>query len=194
MTAQGVTMTDDQLIDPVEIQNRRPDRDHVFRNLIIHESIVKLNEIVDNQPSSPKDDEYWDRLKRRMASFESALVSISKAIDKRDLIEIRKSICKSEIALHDFAHVSSLPLERDMEEVTQALLTQFCTNDYDLDATVDHYNDQGIETYLTKDESTGYSIVRSSKSQTAADGKIYSKGDRLRSVFYRKPEFHSPFK
>jgi hypothetical protein len=187
-------MTDDTLIDPVEVQNDRPDRDHLFKDLSIHDRILKLNHIAGNKPTPPARDDYWKRLQSRKAAIEDELTRVTKAIDQGDRHALRESLCKAEVALHNLAYVGNLPLERDMVEVTDALLTQFCTSDFDVEATVDHYREQGIETYLTKDEESGYTIVRSSKFQGDASGKAYRKGALLKSVFYRKPEFNTPFK
>lgn len=187
-------MTGDNLIDPVEVQNARPDRNHLFKGLSIHDRILKLNHIAGNKPTPPARDDYWKRLQHRKDAILDELTRVSKAIEQRDRYTLRESLCKAEVALHNLSYVGNLPLQRDMVEVTDALLTQFCTSDFDVEATVDHYRQRGIETYLTKDDETGYTIVRSSKFQGDASGKAYRTGALLKSVFYRKPEFNTQFR
>lgn len=187
-------MTDDNLIDPVEVQNSRPDRKHLFKGLTIHQRILKLNYIAGNKPTPLTRDDYWKRLESRKNALLDEVERISKAIQEKDRLALRESVCKAEVALHNLSYVGKLPLERDMVEVTDALLTQFCTSDFDVTATVDYYRERGIETYLTKDEKTGYTIVRSSKFQADISGQAYRTGQLLKSVFYRKPEFNIQFK
>lgn len=187
-------MINDHHIDPLEIQNTRPDRDHIFRGLSVYQRLDKLNGISGEKPKRLSDKTRWAVLKKHRDRLQAEIESLSAALNDCNQDALRHAICGSETILHELAHVGNVPIQRDMEKTTDALLTRLCMDDYDLNATVEHYLDLGLKVHVETDPVHGYRIVRSTEHQVDNLKNVYAEGQLLSSKFYRDPEFTTFFK
>ena len=177
-------------LDPMEIQNARPDRDHIFRELSVHQRIAELTRISESQPYPSTDKDRWDKLKAHHRSLQMKLNALSEALDARNSDTLRLGVCNLEVAIGALSYLADLSIEKDLITATDALVTQFCTEGYDLDATLEHYQDLGLYTYTTMDTVSGYVTVYSKTLQKDRHGTTYSEHQILKSVFYREPRFN----
>lgn len=187
-------MIDDYYMDPLEIQNNRHDRQHIFRGLTVYQRVVKINDIDRAALGTLSNDERWESLELYRDNLQAELDAVSASLKARDSGALRRNACNVEVALHSLAYVGKLPLERDMLKTTDVLLTQFCMHDYDVEATTDHYRELGLNVYVTQDPTTEYRTVRSNSHQTDIEGRVYVKDQALKSMFYHDVEFNPTFK
>lgn len=180
-------------IDPLKIAEQRPDRDHLFRGLSVHHRILKLCEIGQIDQPRPNQDTYWQNLRVRFQQLQDMLGVAIEDLDERNVHALKSNLCEIETLVHETFYASRVSYMTNMAEWTESLLTKFCTSDYDLEATLNHYAELGVEAEYIDDEDTGYHVVLSSKDQTV-EGVTYPKGKILPSVFFRDASFHPQFR
>lgn len=104
-----------------------------------------------------------------------------------NLNDVRDALCDIMVFALGAYHFMGIDADRDMESVVSAVLTRFCANQEQFDATVEHYDAHGVDFEVYGE--FPYVYLKSAKDQGNGE---YPKGKFLKSVGYRQPTFYNP--
>lgn len=109
------------------------------------------------------------------------------AIQARDIVKVRDSLCDIMVFALGGFHIAGFDADADMEAVLDGVMTRFCRDQEELDATVAHWADKGVQHVYTEGVFPRM-CVKVSFDQVSNTGERFPRGKFLKSVGYKEPK------
>lgn len=151
--------------------------------------VKNINNNAGNFPRNPSDEGYWKALKRQAEITQLELNEVFAAIEEKNLEKLRDAV--GDVAVTDFglAHIGSLPLDEDANEIADCLLTRFCKDGEHAELTQKEYAEISVKTKVRYSEESGVYVVLSAEDQTGDNGEFYPEGKFLKASGFKQPTF-----
>lgn len=145
--------------------------------------VVVFNQAIGNE-AGDKQNIDWDLLEREVNMIQSEVDELNEAIKNKDANGVRDALCD----IHVFAYGTHFKLgynaDEDMNTVIDALYSRFCRIPEDLQATIDHHKQRGVDSVTIHGEYPFVYIKSAGDYPDAPSGKF------LKSVNYCEPKFN----
>jgi hypothetical protein len=149
------------------------------------DAVASLNVAFGNNAGDPLNPN-WDRLKSQAENILDEYNELMQdGIEAKNMTEVRDAICDILVFTLGLAHMAGVPVVEDMAEVDRSNRSKFCANPGQLLATIDKYNQLGVEVVV--DGSYPMKRVKSAKAQVDVKGNNYPNGKMLKSVSFIEP-------
>lgn len=145
--------------------------------------VVVFNQAIGNE-AGDKQNIDWDLLEREVNMIQSEVDELNEAIKNKDSNGVRDALCD----IHVFAYGTHFKLgynaDEDMDTVIDALYSRFCMIPEDLQATIEHHKQRGVDSVTIHGEYPFVYIKSAGDYPDAPSGKF------LKSVNYCEPKFN----
>lgn len=153
--------------------------------------VAAMNTAFNNPKGDPHNVD-WARLKSQVENIRRELKETLDAIEARDLEQTRDGLCDIQVFAMGGQHFIGVDGDADMAAVVEGVMTRFCRNQEELDATMAKYDALGV-TYYGEGAFPTY-CLKSARDQTdqgdeGGNGDEYPKGKFLKSVGYKTAVF-----
>lgn len=145
--------------------------------------VVVFNQAIGNEAGDRQNID-WELLEREVAMIQSEVDELNEAIKNKDIKGVRDALCD----IHVFAYGTHFKLgynaDEDMNIVIDALYSRFCMIPEDLQATIEHHKQRGVDSVTIHGEYPFVYIKSAGDYPDAPSGKF------LKSVNYCEPKFN----
>lgn len=145
--------------------------------------VVVFNQAIGNE-AGDKQNVDWELLEREAKMIQSEVDELNKAIKNKDSNGVRDALCD----IHVFAYGTHFKLgynaDEDMNTVIDALYSRFCMIPEDLQETIEHHKQRGVDSVTIHGEYPFVYIKSAGDYPDAPSGKF------LKSVSYCEPKFN----
>lgn len=144
--------------------------------------VVVFNQAIGNE-AGDKQNIDWDLLEREVAMIQSEVDELKQAIKERDINEVRDALCDIHVFAYGTHHKIGYNADADMHKVISSLYSRFCETKDDLQATIEHHKQRGVDSVTIHGEYP-FAYIKS-----AGDYPDAPKGKFLKSINYSEPRF-----
>ena len=145
--------------------------------------VALFNEAIGNEKGN-KTNIDWNMLFREADMIESELIELRRAIANKDMEEVRDALCDIHVFAYGTHHKIGWDADKDMNSVIEALYSRFCKTEEQLESSIKHYQDVGVERMSVHGEFPFKYIKSEGNYPDAPKGKF------LKSIYYKKQEFN----
>ncbi|MCZ2128573.1 MAG: nucleoside triphosphate pyrophosphohydrolase family protein [Anaerolineales bacterium] len=145
--------------------------------------VVVFNQAIGNE-AGDKQNIDWDLLTREADMIQSEVDELRKAIKNKDANGVRDALCDIHVFAYGTHHKMGYNADADMNIVIDALYSRFCMIPEDLQATIEHHKQRGVDS-VTIHGKYPFAYIKS-----AGDYPDAPTGKFLKSVNYCEPEFN----
>jgi hypothetical protein len=135
---------------------------------------------------TPYNETAWARLESQCKNIKSELKELYDAINARDVLAIRDALCDINVFSLGAHHFMGYDANRDMQSVIDGVMTRFCKDEVELEATKTKYDALGVR-YVVEGVFPTV-CLKSSEDQLMPE---YPKGKFLKSAGYSQPVFYA---
>ncbi|MFH2134057.1 MAG: nucleoside triphosphate pyrophosphohydrolase family protein [Pseudomonadota bacterium] len=146
--------------------------------------VSDMNTAFGNQKGDPVNID-WHRLEKQCKNILGEYKELLEALEARDLDGVRDALCDINVFSLGAHHFMGIDADADMDAVVDGVLTRFCKDEADLEATKVKYNALGVEYYV--EGGYPYVCLKSSKDQDDINGEHFPKGKFLKSASFNEP-------
>lgn len=150
------------------------------------QQVSEMNTAFGNPKGNPTSID-WERLTKQCRNILDEYSELMVALEMRNLDEVRDALCDINVFSLGAHHFIGANADDDMTAVVEGVLTRFCQNQADLDATLDKYTSLGVLVYTEGEFPTV--CLKSAHDQKDINGENYPKGKFLKSVSYATTVF-----
>lgn len=143
--------------------------------------VSEMNEAFGNPKGDPNNID-WDRFEAQCKNVLDEYNELMEAIKAKDLDKARDALCDIQVFTNGGQHFLGVDGDEDMTAVLDGVMTRFCKDQEELDATIAKWTGKGLEVYV--EGSFPRMIVKSAKDQPDAP-----KGKFLKSTGYTDTVF-----
>lgn len=145
--------------------------------------VAEMNEAFGNLKGDPKNVD-WDRLEAQCKNIQDEYNELLEALESRNLDKVRDALCDIQVFAMGGQHFLGVDGDEDMAAVVDGVMTRFCKNQEELDATVAKWEGKGLEVY-TEGEFPRM-IVKSAKDQLDAPKNKFLKSTGYTDTIFRQ--------
>lgn len=146
--------------------------------------VSKMNVAFGNPKGDPNNID-WYRLEKQCKNILGEYKELLEALEAKNLDGVRDALCDINVFSLGAHHFMGIDVEADMDAVIDALMTRFCKDAVDLDATKAKYDALGIEYYV--EGAFPCVCLKSAKDQDDIHGEHFPKGKFLKSASFSQP-------
>lgn len=129
----------------------------------------------------------WERLEKQCRNILDEYNELMEALAERSLDEVRDALCDINVFSLGAHHFMGIDANEDMDAVIDGVLTRFCQNKEDFDATCAKYDALDVDYYVEGEYPNV--CLKSVYDQVDKNGENYPKGKFLKSVSYAQTVF-----
>jgi len=149
-----------------------------------YEKVVIFNKAIGNNARKKNETITWELLEKESKMIQSEVDELNEAIKNKDINGVKDALCD----IHVFAYGTHFKLgynaDEDMNTVIDALYSRFCKTPEDLQATIEHHKQRGVDSVTVHGEYPFVYIKSAGDYPDAPTGKF------LKSVNYCEPKFN----
>lgn len=151
--------------------------------------VSRMNVAFNNPKGDPKTLD-WLRLRKQCTNIVGEYQELMKALDEQNVEEIRDALCDIHVFAYGAHHFMGYDADKDMRAVVEGVMTRFCRDKEELEATVTKYVRLGIEPgNLRVEGEFPQKCVKVNADCTDQGNEFYAAGKFLKSVGYRTTVF-----
>lgn len=146
--------------------------------------VVVFNKAIGNKARKKNKEINWELLEKESKMIQSEVDELNKAIKNKDIDGVRDALCDIHVFAYGTHHKIGYNANVDMGIVIDALYSRFCKTPEDLQATIEHHKQRGVDS-VTIHGKYPFAYIKS-----AGDYPDAPTGKFLKSVNYCEPEFN----
>ena len=148
--------------------------------------VKNMNTAFGNAEGDPKNIN-WERLENQVRNIHDEYDETTTALAARNLEQVRDGLCDIIVFALGAFHFVGIDADADMKAVIDGVMTRFCKDQAELDATKAKYAALEVDFYVEGNFPT--MCLKSSKDQKDKNGDNLPKGKFLKSVGFKEPVF-----
>lgn len=149
-------------------------------------SVKDMNTAFGNPEGDPRDLD-WTRLEKQISNVKDEYNETMLALQNRDVEQVRDGLCDIMVFALGAFHFMGVDADVDMQAVIAGVMTRFCKDQAELDATIKKYDALEVEFYIEGEFPT--KCLKSAKDQKDKNGDNLPMGKFLKSANYSQPVF-----